>query len=146
MKRRTILKSLPAVTLLPAALKLNIVEAAEPTSAKPAAGAASGSKKTEMPDYAGKLQHSDGTVMNPDGSTQKGFSHRSSNSQQVDPKAPYQMPLTKEEQDIMDGKKGPELAKVMKIVVAHGNAFRAPQNWSISAVRRTAPCTPARTT
>jgi len=35
------------------------------------------------------------------------------------------MPLTKEEQDIMDGKKGPELAKVMKIVVGHGNAFGA---------------------
>jgi len=35
------------------------------------------------------------------------------------------MPLTKEEQDIMDGKKGPELAKVMKIVVTHGNAFGA---------------------
>ena len=37
------------------------------------------------------------------------------------------MPLTKEEQDIMDGKKGPELAKVMAIVVAHGNAFGAPK-------------------
>jgi hypothetical protein len=35
------------------------------------------------------------------------------------------MPLTKEEQAIMDGEKGPELAKVMKIVVAHGNAFGA---------------------
>ena len=35
------------------------------------------------------------------------------------------MPLTKEEQAIMDGKKGEELAKVMKIVVAHGNAFGA---------------------
>ena len=35
------------------------------------------------------------------------------------------MPLTQEEQDIMDGKKGPELAKVMAIVVAHGNAFGA---------------------
>jgi predicted aconitase len=35
------------------------------------------------------------------------------------------MPLTQEEQDIMDGKKGEALAKVMKIVVAHGNAFGA---------------------
>ena len=127
MKRRTILKSLPAVTLLPAALKLNIVEAAEPTSAKPAAAAASRSKKTKVPDYAGSIQTSDGSVTNPDGSTQKGFTHRNSNSQQADPKAPYQMPLTQEEQDIMDGKKGPELAKVMKIVVGHGNAFGAPK-------------------
>ena len=33
------------------------------------------------------------------------------------------MTLTQEEQDILDGKKGDVLAKVMKTVVAHGNAF-----------------------
>jgi hypothetical protein len=60
-----------------------------------------------------------------DGNTKPGFSHRSSKPKKDDPKALYQMPLTKEEQDILDGKKGPELAKVMKIVVAHGNAFNA---------------------
>jgi hypothetical protein len=60
-----------------------------------------------------------------DGKPSPGFSDRSSKPQQADPKALYQMPLTKEEQDIMDGKKGPELAKIMKIVVAHGNAFGA---------------------
>jgi len=127
MKRRTVLNSLPTLALLPAALKINLVDASEHSSAKPAAAAASGSKKAKVPDYAGSMQTSDGSVANPDGSTQKGFSHRSSNSQQVDPKAPYQMPLTQEAQDIMDGKKGPELAKVMKIVVGHGNAFGAPK-------------------
>ena len=35
------------------------------------------------------------------------------------------MPLTQEEQDIMNGSKGEALAKIMKIVVAHGNAFGA---------------------
>jgi len=35
------------------------------------------------------------------------------------------MTLTQEEQDILDGKKGDVLAKVMKTVVAHGNAFGA---------------------
>ena len=78
-----------------------------------------------IPAYAGKLGISDMTAKDADGNPQPGFAHTSSKAQQADPKAPYQMPLTKEEQDIMDGKKGPELAKVMKIVVAHGNAFGA---------------------
>ncbi|MCA0891919.1 aconitase X [Microbulbifer agarilyticus] len=38
---------------------------------------------------------------------------------------PYQMPLTQEEQDMLGGSKGPEMAKLMKILVAHGNAFGA---------------------
>jgi predicted aconitase len=71
---------------------------------------------------ADQFQHSDGVITAEDGSVGAGFKDRSSG---VDPKAPYQMPLTQEEQDILDGKKGPELAKVMKIVVAHGNAFGA---------------------
>ena len=60
-----------------------------------------------------------------DGKPQPGFCDTSSKPQLADPKAPYQMPLTKEEQAIMDGEKGPELAKVMKIIVDHGNAFGA---------------------
>ena len=39
--------------------------------------------------------------------------------------ANQQMKLTKEEQDIMDGKKGEVLAKVMKTVVTVGNIFGA---------------------
>lgn len=80
---------------------------------------------TKLPDYAGKLGYSDMTGFDADGNPQPGFNHRSSKPQQADPKALYQMPLTKEEQAIMDGERGPELAKVMKIVVAHGNAFGA---------------------
>ncbi|MEE9602708.1 MAG: aconitase X [Thermoguttaceae bacterium] len=79
----------------------------------------------KLPAYAGKLGISDMTAFDPDGKAQPGFGDTSSKAQQADPKAPYQMPLTQEEQDIMDGKKGPELAKVMKIVVAHGNFFGA---------------------
>jgi predicted aconitase len=82
-------------------------------------------QQNKLPDYAGKLGMSDMAAMGPDGKPQPEFAHTSSKSQQADPKAPYQMPLTQEEQDIMDGKKGPELAKVMKIVVGHGNAFGA---------------------
>jgi len=43
-----------------------------------------------------------------------------------DPDTPMpQMKLTKQEQDIMDGKQGEVLAKVMKTVVAFGNVFGA---------------------
>jgi len=86
-------------------------------SAKPA-----GSKT--VPDYAG-IGYSDMGGTDANGKPQPGFADRSNRPDKADPKALYQMPLTKEEQDIMDGKKGPELAKVMKIVVAHGNAFNA---------------------
>ena len=78
-----------------------------------------------MPDYAGKIGYSDMSNTDADGNTAPGFSHRESQARKDDPLAPYQMPLTQEEQDILDGKKGPQLAKVMKIVVDHGNAFNA---------------------
>jgi predicted aconitase len=97
------------------------------TGAQTAKPQAAATQSQEPPAYAGSLQTSDGTIIDADGNAQPGFAHTSSESQQADPKAPYQMPLIQEEQDIMDGKKGPELAKVMKIVVGHGNAFGAPK-------------------
>jgi predicted aconitase len=69
---------------------------------------------TKLPDYAGEMLHSDMHVQSDWGVDAK-----------HDPKKPYQMPLTKEEQDIMNGSKGEIIAKIMKIVVAHGNAFGA---------------------
>jgi hypothetical protein len=125
MKRRTFVQIIPLAALAPMALR---ALSGKPASAKSQAAKATAGKDTRaLPDYAGKLQHSDGSVVHTDGTTHQGFKHTSSKSQQTDPKAPYQMPLTKEEQAIMDGKKGPELAKVMKIVVGYGNAFGAPK-------------------
>lgn len=131
MKRREFVKGaalLPAsgalLVAIPALADSSTTDTAAQAGKAAAAGTA-GSQKQEVPAYAGKLQHSDGIVIDADGNAQPGFAHTSSGAQQADPKAPYQMPLTKEEQDIMDGKKGPELAKVMKIVVGHGNAFGA---------------------
>jgi hypothetical protein len=80
---------------------VNIVEAAESTSAKPAAAAAAGSKKTKVPDFAGHMLESDMQGLGPDGK------------------------LTPEEQAILDGKEGPEMAKLMKIQVVFGNTFGA---------------------
>lgn len=127
MERRSFLKVLPATALLPAALSTENADAQDAVAKKPAKPAASGagSYKKELPGYAGKLGISDMTATGADGKPQPGFKHTSSKSQQADPKAPYEMPLTQDEQDIINGKKGPELAKIMKIVVAHGNAFGA---------------------
>jgi len=128
MKRRTILKSLPAVTLLPAALKLNIVEAAEPTSAKPAAGAASGSKKTKIPDYAENFLTSDMEGLGPDGkptgqvATFTGASKANVLAEQA---MKHKMKLTSEEEAILNGSEGEEKAKLMKILVQFGNTFGA---------------------
>ena len=66
----------------------------------------SAKQSTKLPVYAGKLGYSDMTGFDADGKPQSGFNDRSSKPQQADPKALYQMPLTKEEQAIMDGKKG----------------------------------------
>jgi predicted aconitase len=125
MKRRDFVKSIPlvAITAGLAGQGANAEAAGSPAAnAQVAKSSTAGSQKQEVPAYAGKLQHSDGSVVDADGSTKQGFKDTSS---KVDPKKPYQMPLTREERDIMAGKKGPELAKVMKIVVAHGNAFGA---------------------
>ena len=110
-------------------------QASQSASASGGRSTSAGSQSQEVPDYAGHLQTSDGTVIDADGNAQPGFAHSSSEAQQADPQAPYQMPLTKEEQDIMDGKSGPELAKVMKIVVGHGNAFGAPKLVDLGGAR-----------
>jgi hypothetical protein len=127
MDRRDFCKGIvmvPASTALLSIPGTAVAEAAAKAPA-PATKAASGGKAAKMPDWAGKLGYSDMSAKDADGNHQLGFSHRSSRPKNDDPKAPYQMPLTDEERAILDGAKGPELAKVMAIVVAHGNAFGA---------------------
>ena len=68
----------------------------------------------KSPDYAGEILHSDMNVP----------SNREGDAK-PDLKKPHQMALTREEQDIMNGSKGELMAKIMKIIVAHGNAFFA---------------------
>jgi len=130
MKRREFVKGAALVPVSGMLLSVpRLVDAAttdtDAQAGKAAVAGTAGSQKQELPDYAGKIGYSDMSNTDADGNTQPGFSDRSSKPRNVDPKALYQMPLTQEEQDILDGKKGPELAKVMAIVVAHGNAFNA---------------------
>jgi hypothetical protein len=101
-----------AVALLPGHLPAQAEKSAAPASSGTPGAGASGAGK--LPGYAGKMLHSD---MNVKSGRRAGTQH--------DTKKPYQMPLTREEQDIMNGSKGEVMAKVMKIVVAHGNAFGA---------------------
>ncbi len=93
-------------------------------AAKPRAAAAV-AKKT--PDWAPNLKDSDMVGLGPDGKPDPNYNANGTGHARtdVDPTKPYQMPLTQEEQDIFDGKKGDALAKVMKTVVAFGNAFGA---------------------
>ena len=85
------------------------------------------SSTTAIPAYASKMSHSDMDGIGPDGKPiadyrATGLGHSPGDHGG----APLEsIVLTPEEQDIMAGKQGDLLAKVMKIVVAHGNAFGA---------------------
>jgi hypothetical protein len=103
--------------MLPGHLPAQVEKTAAPASSGGAGTRASGTGASgagKLPGYAGEMLHSDMDVQSGRGDEAK-----------PDPKKPYQMPLTKKEQGILNGSKGPVMAKIMKIVVAHGNAFGA---------------------
>jgi len=89
----------------------------------------SSSKALAIPGYAGKILFSDMDGLGPDGKPKLHYkaslSGHSPGNAKDDPTRPHQMSLSQEEQEIMNGSKGPVMAKIMKIVVAHGNAFGA---------------------
>jgi predicted aconitase len=94
------------------------------------AAIASAASGTGVPDWAGRMISSDMLGLGEGGKRDPNYNANGTGSSRTefkyDPsKPPHQMTLTKEEQDIMDGKEGEVLAKVMKTVVAHGNAFGA---------------------
>ena len=90
---------------------------------------ASESKAVPVPDWVKNMKTSDQEGLGPDGKPEVAYratrTGHSRSDAAIDPKKPTQMTLTQEEQDILDGKKGEEMAKVMKTVVMHGNAFGA---------------------
>jgi len=139
MKRRDLLKKAPLVALAPAALQ-SLAGCADETSSTgkdEVASAASSASATPDPEPAGppretpvwakNLRDSDMDGLGPDGKPVPGYSATGTGSApaEVDPSKPHQMTLTPEEQDILDGKHGAAQAKVMKTVVAFGNAFGA---------------------
>ena len=103
------------VALMPGQLPAHSDNAAAPASSGASSGSSPGvSEARALPDYAGKFLHSD---MHENSGRNAGTRGESMN--------PSQMALTKEERDILNGSRGVVLAKVMKIVVDHGNIFGA---------------------
>jgi len=125
MDRRKFIKrstmACAAAALLPGRLQAQAGKAAAPAS--------SGASGTgEVPDYAKYMLDSDMVGLGPDGKAtgQKAtFTGASKANATAEEAAKNQMKLTAEEQAILDGKKGPEMAKLMKILVVFGNTFGA---------------------
>ena len=89
---------------------------------------ASTKQTTKVPEFAGHMLDSDMQGLGSDGKPtgQKAtFTGASMANATAESAAKNQMKLTKEEQAILDGSKGPEMAKLMKIQVVFGNTFGA---------------------
>lgn len=136
MKRRDFVKTAPFAALIPAALsseaanaKVKEAPADKVQVAKKAGQGSTGTSKGKgLPDYAGKILHSDMDGVGPDGKPtgQKAtFTGSSKANTKAEKAAQHKMKLNKEEQAILDGKEGEEKAKLMKILVVFGNTFGA---------------------
>ncbi len=126
MKRRSFIKVIATLPLLPSMLyakdgKVQAGEAATPTSS-----AATGT--AELPDYAKNFLTSDMDGLGPDGKPtgmRATFTGASKANSKAEEAMQHRMKLTKEEQAILNGSEGKEKAKIMKIVVIFGNTFGA---------------------
>lgn len=141
MKRRDFVKTVVAVpaataiagcgeqtSLEQTALEQTALEKTALKSSTASSAAAGSSGPKELPKFAGHLIHSDmdgvGSNGLPTGQTAT-FSGASKAGASAEVSGGKKMTLTAEEQDILNGSQGEVLAKVMKIVVDHGNAFGA---------------------
>jgi predicted aconitase len=134
MDRRDFIKALPIVSVAPAAFAAEEASAGDPTAAdaqattKGPSTTASKSKERKLPGFAGKMLESDMQGLGPDGKPtgqQATFTGASKANTTAEEAAKHQMKLTAEEQAILDGKEGEEMAKLMKIQVLFGNTFGA---------------------
>jgi predicted aconitase len=140
MKRREFLKTIPAVAMLPALVNVpgKIAEAAgaQSSSGSSAAGGKSpGQAKSfrvadKTYDDPGAYDgiHCDQFGIGPDGkpiADNLTGTGSDAGQKEHDPEKPHKMKLTKQEQDILKGSKGPVMAKVLKTIVMHGELFGA---------------------
>ncbi|MGD9400206.1 MAG: aconitase X, partial [Methyloceanibacter sp.] len=136
MKRRDVLKGVALMPLSGALLSDGSVGlkpgAANAQEAKRAGGSvvstsAGKSLNGEVPDFAEHIITSDMDGLGPDGKPtgQKATFSGASKADATADNASSKMKLTKEEQDILDGKDGEEKAKLMKILVMFGETFGA---------------------
>jgi hypothetical protein len=135
MKRREFMQTVPLATLVPAGLA---TQAGLAQAAEEAAGAASASGdaaaktaapagSTEAPAWAPDFKTTDMLGTGPDGAPngQKATFTGSPASGVTADSPPVKMQLTADEQAILDGKQGPEKAKLMQILVRFGETFGA---------------------
>ena len=119
MKRRDFVKAIPLSALLPVGLSALSGCEADSGSAKAvkvAGQASSGSSGTgEVPDWVKSMRDSDMVGLGPDGKPDPNYRANGSGHarENVDPNEPHEMTLTRQEQDIMDGKEGDAKAMVM---------------------------------
>jgi predicted aconitase len=128
MKRRDFLKAVPATALIPTVLAENSASAAATKEAS-AAVSATASKKgaKKIPAFSKHFVTTDMDGTGPDGKAtgQKATFSGASKADATADNATSKMKLTKEEQATLDGKEGPEKAKLMKILVKFGEIFGA---------------------
>jgi predicted aconitase len=126
MKRREFIQSIPLTALLPAGLTIQATNAQAENAPAPATSSGSPGNG-EAPGFAKHIVTSDMEGTGPDGkptgqtATFTGASKAGATAESASSK----IELTDDEKAILDGKEGPEKAKLMKILVAFGEAFGA---------------------
>jgi predicted aconitase len=137
MKRREFVKTIPAVALVStvASITPEDAEAQSASSAAPAPQSSSGSSEgfsvanpTHDDPGAHDHVHCDQFGIDAEGnpiSDSLTGTGSDAGLKEHDPGRPHKMKLTEEEQGILDGSKGPVMAKVLKTIVMHGELFGA---------------------
>ena len=137
MKRRELIKTVPAVALVStgAFIRLEDANAATAPAAAPDPQSSSGSSKgfsvanPNLDDLgAHDSIHCDQFGIDFEGKPiADNLTGTGSDAglKEHDPDSPHKMTLTQEEQDILDGSQGPVMAKVLKTIVMHGELFGA---------------------
>jgi predicted aconitase len=140
MKRRDFLKTMSAAAMLPAAACVG-AESSDDADADSSRG--SSGDGGSSPRRSSRFRVSDATYSDPGAydhvhCDQFGIDYEGkpiadaltgtgsdAGLKEHDPDRPHKMTLTQEEQDILNGSKGPVMAKVLKTIVMHGELFGA---------------------
>ena len=137
MKRRELIKTIPAVALVStgAIIRLEDTHAATAPVAVPDPQSSNGSSKgfrVANPSLEGPgahdTVHCDQFGIDPEGnpiSDSLTGTGSDAGLKAHDPDKPHEMTLTQEEQDILNGSQGETMAKVLMTIVMHGNLFGA---------------------
>ena len=137
MKRREFIKMIPAAALVSAgaSLRPEAAEAASALAAAPDPKSSSGTSKgfsvaNPTHDDPGAYDHVHCDQFGIDSEGNPIADHLTGTGSDAglkahNPDRPHKMTLTQEEQDILNGSKGPVMAKVLKTIVMHGELFGA---------------------